>query len=53
MGTENIERGPHVAVTCCFLVSGAAIAYWVDFGFTRMDNQVSWVREPGLKEYPK
>ncbi|KAL2112381.1 hypothetical protein VUR80DRAFT_7736 [Thermomyces stellatus] len=42
MGTENIERGPHVAVTCCFLVSGAAIAYWVDFGFTRMDNQVSW-----------
>lgn len=45
MGTENTERGPDVAVTCCFLVSGAAIAYWVDFGFTRMDNQISWVRK--------
>lgn len=43
MSTHHEERGPDVAVTCIFLVSGAAIAYWVDFGFTRMDNQISWV----------
>lgn len=42
MSTEIAERGPEVAVTCIFLVSGAAIAYWIDFGFTRMDNQMSW-----------
>ncbi|UPK94714.1 hypothetical protein LCI18_005649 [Fusarium solani-melongenae] len=42
MSTHHEERGPDVAVTCIFLVSGAAIAYWVDFGFTRMDNQISW-----------
>jgi hypothetical protein len=43
MSTRVEERGPDVAVTCIFLVSGAAIAYWVDFGFTRMSNQISWV----------
>jgi hypothetical protein len=43
MSTQHEERGPDVAVTCIFLVSGAAIAYWIDFGFTRMDNQISWV----------
>ncbi|KAL2681343.1 hypothetical protein Neosp_008954 [[Neocosmospora] mangrovei] len=42
MSTQHEERGPDVAVTCVFLVSGAAIAYWIDFGFTRMDNQISW-----------
>ena len=44
MSIEISERGPEVAVTCVFLVSGAAIAYWIDFGFTRMENQISWVR---------
>lgn len=43
MSTEIEQRGPDVAVTCIWLVSGAAIAYWIDFGFTRMDNQISWV----------
>lgn len=43
MSTEIEERGPEVAVTCVFLVAGAAFAYWLDFGFTRMDNQISWV----------
>ncbi|RKK92413.1 hypothetical protein BFJ68_g2296 [Fusarium oxysporum] len=42
MSTEQEERGPAVAVTCVFLVAGAALAYWIDFGFTRMDNQISW-----------
>ncbi|KAH7092233.1 putative sugar transporter STL1 [Paraphoma chrysanthemicola] len=36
------ERGPEVAFTCCLLISGIPIAYWIDFGFTRMTNQVSW-----------
>ncbi|KIV98706.1 uncharacterized protein PV09_09533 [Verruconis gallopava] len=42
MSTEITQRGPDVAVTCVWLVSGAAIAYWIDFGFTRMTNQISW-----------
>lgn len=46
MSTEQEERGPAVAVTCVFLVAGAAVAYWIDFGFTRMDNQISWVSRP-------
>ncbi|KAH6663991.1 general substrate transporter [Plectosphaerella plurivora] len=49
MATENTERGPDVARTCIWLVSGAAIAYWVDFGFTRMDNQISWRIPIGLQ----
>jgi hypothetical protein len=43
MSIENKERGPEVAFQCIFLVGGCAFAYWVDFGFTRMTNQVSWV----------
>lgn len=43
MSITEKERGPEVAFQCFFLVSGAAIAYWVDFGFTRLDSQVSWV----------
>ncbi|KAM5343677.1 hypothetical protein ACJ41O_012214 [Fusarium nematophilum] len=42
MSTEHETRGPDVAVTCIFLISGAAIAYWIDFGFTRLDSQISW-----------
>ncbi|PVH77658.1 general substrate transporter [Cadophora sp. DSE1049] len=49
MSTEIAERGPEVAVTCVFLVSGAAVAYWIDFGFTRMANQVSWRFPIGLQ----
>ncbi|KAK5949441.1 hypothetical protein OHC33_009615 [Knufia fluminis] len=42
MSIESKERGPEVAVQCVFLISGVALAYWLDFGFTRMTNQVSW-----------
>ncbi|KAJ5685521.1 Major facilitator superfamily domain general substrate transporter [Penicillium majusculum] len=42
MSLTEKERGPEVAFQCIFLVSGCAFAYWVDFGFTRLDNQVSW-----------
>ena len=44
MSTEIKQRGPDVAYTCVFLVGGNAFAYWVAFGFTRMTNQLSWVR---------
>ncbi|KAJ5360468.1 Major facilitator superfamily domain general substrate transporter [Penicillium concentricum] len=42
MSLTEKERGPEVAFQCIFLVSGCAFAYWVDFGFTRLDNQLSW-----------
>ncbi|ORY69024.1 general substrate transporter [Pseudomassariella vexata] len=42
MAMDDAQRGPDVAVTCVYLASGAPLAYWVDFGFTRMDNQISW-----------
>ncbi|KAK5941733.1 hypothetical protein PMZ80_005684 [Knufia obscura] len=42
MSIESKERGPEVAVQCVFLISGVALAYWLDFGVTRMTNQVSW-----------
>lgn len=42
MSIEVAERGPEVAFTCALLISGVALAYWIDFGFTRMTNQVSW-----------
>lgn len=43
MSIEVKERGPDVAYMCIYLVGGCAFAYWLDFGFTRMDNQLSWV----------
>ncbi|KAJ5378274.1 uncharacterized protein N7496_005683 [Penicillium cataractarum] len=42
MSIEIKKRGPEVAVQCIFLIGGCAVAYWVDFGFTRMNNQLSW-----------
>jgi hypothetical protein len=48
MSIEVKERGPEVAIQCVFLICGVALAYWVDFGFTWMDNQLSWViNNPG------
>jgi hypothetical protein len=43
MSLESTQRGPDVAFMCIYLVGGCAFAYWLDFGFTRMDNQLSWV----------
>lgn len=42
MSIESKERGPEVAIQCVWLISGVALGYWMDFGFTRMTNQVSW-----------
>jgi hypothetical protein len=50
MSITTKERGPEVAIQCIFLVGGCAFAYWVDFGFTRMDTQISWVRD-SFKKY--
>ena len=44
MSINEKERGPEVAFQCVLLISGVALAYWIDFGCTRMTNQVSWVR---------
>ncbi|KAK5062648.1 hypothetical protein LTR84_004721 [Exophiala bonariae] len=49
MCLESEQRGPDVASMCIWLVGGCAFAYWVDFGFTRMDNQVSWRVPIGLQ----
>lgn len=43
MSIETKERGPEVAVQCAWLISGIAVAYWIDFGFTRLNMQISWV----------
>jgi hypothetical protein len=42
MSIDHNERGPEVAIQCCLLISGVALAYWVDFGCTQLDSQVSW-----------
>ncbi|KAL4897840.1 general substrate transporter [Aspergillus ambiguus] len=42
MSITTIERGPEIAIQCFFLVAGCALAYWVDFGFTRLESQLSW-----------
>ncbi len=44
MSIEARERGPEVAINCSALLLGVALSYWISFGFTRMTNQVSWVR---------
>ena len=51
MSIETKERGPDVAFMCILLVGGCAFAYWLDFGFTRMDNQISWVSLPPFLEH--
>ncbi|KAH8802565.1 putative sugar transporter STL1 [Xylogone sp. PMI_703] len=42
MSIEAKQRGPEVAVQCVWLISGIAVAYWIDFGFSQLDSQVSW-----------
>jgi hypothetical protein len=43
MGITKEQRGPEVAIQCAWLITGIAIAYWIDFGFTRTQHQISWV----------
>lgn len=39
---RKADRGPQVAIQCIYLINGVALAYWVDFGFTRLTTQVAW-----------
>lgn len=41
-GVEIGDRGPANALNAILLISGVPLAYWVDYGFTKMDNQASW-----------
>ena len=40
MSIESKERGPEVAVQCVYLISGVALAYWIDFGVAQSDMQL-------------
>ncbi|RFU25408.1 hypothetical protein B7463_g10928, partial [Scytalidium lignicola] len=41
-GITKNDRGPTAAFNGIVLISGVPIAYWIDYGFTKMDNQASW-----------
>jgi MFS family permease len=41
-GVEIGDRGPANAFNAILLISGVPLAYWVDYGFTKMHNQASW-----------
>ncbi|QDS68611.1 hypothetical protein FKW77_001242 [Venturia effusa] len=38
-GMEIGDRGPANALNAALLISGVPLAYWIDYGFTKMDNQ--------------
>jgi MFS family permease len=42
MSITAAERGPEVAQQCSWLIAGIAIAYWIDYGFVQLNNQISW-----------
>ncbi|KAJ9603790.1 hypothetical protein H2200_011976 [Cladophialophora chaetospira] len=42
MSIKPTDHGPAVASQSIILIFGVAFSGWVDFGFTRMHNQVSW-----------
>ncbi|CAK7208036.1 hypothetical protein SEUCBS139899_010870 [Sporothrix eucalyptigena] len=41
-GIEAGDRGPANAFNAMMLIGGVPIAYWIDYGFTKMYNQASW-----------
>ena len=41
-GVDAGDRGPANALNAIMLISGVPLAYWIDYGFTKMDNQISW-----------
>lgn len=41
-GIEIGDRGPANAFNAALLISGVPLAYWIDYGFTKMNNQASW-----------
>ncbi len=43
MSLEAKERGPEVSKQGALLITGVALAYWIDFGFVQSKSQI-WVR---------
>jgi len=43
MSLEASERGPEVSYQLALLISGVALAYWVDFGFVQGLEQHPWL----------
>lgn len=41
-GIEIGDRGPANAFNAILLISGVPLAYWIDYGFTKMYTQASW-----------
>ena len=41
-GIEIGDRGPANDFNAILLISGVPLAYWIDYGFTKMYNQASW-----------
>jgi MFS family permease len=41
-GVEVGDRGPANAFNAILLISGVPLAYWIDYGFTKMYTQASW-----------
>ncbi|KAL1889952.1 hypothetical protein Sste5346_008530 [Sporothrix stenoceras] len=41
-GIDAGDRGPANAFNAMMLIGGVPIAYWIDYGFTKMYNQASW-----------
>lgn len=41
-GIEIGDRGPANAFNAILLISGVPLAYWIDYGFTKMYNPASW-----------
>lgn len=41
-GMEDEDRGKANAFNAILLISGVPIAYWVDFGFTKLGTQMGW-----------
>lgn len=42
MSLEAKERGPEVSKQGALLITGVALAYWIDLGFIQAKNQI-WV----------
>lgn len=40
MSIESKERGPEVSIQCIWLISGVALAYWIDFGVAQSTMQL-------------
>lgn len=47
MSLEAKERGPEVSKQGALLITGVAMAYWIDYGFVQAHNQI-WVSQAAI-----